>query len=561
MERRVASASSIPTAGAGALALILLELLICDETTAAQLAEQCQAAIADLSEDSRPASYDGLVDVARFCVEEVPEWTTEQRAALLVSQPPAFKRSDASATTSAHLAELEAQYKNMFPGLGFVAESVERTASDFSEELENVLRRAGHVAHGKGSDAWHAELERGLESLWDVAIDRSSRLGETGRGAGNDDGGAAELDGGADALANVVTEETGTGAVPTNEATPSSHGAPGEVTAAQAPSPGDDMDDAAPFLSLATLSALASASPTLHAFFHKDLVQSFCLEEVQKSSSGAAFAWHAAPVAPRPTLPSATPDAKGGGNTKSSGNGSGAASLASTLFAGASPLDAKTPASYSRDITSGTRGKVVGFLGGLLGEEGKTRMDALADQVALRLQTHSVRGPLPSFAHEPKTPVSPSKRWGSTLFRGATAAAETVGNVAGTAQDSTSERIGGRLVGALRNPASAFARSRAPEKQPETQDAEDAEGAMQDSTTTDARSRFGGNLATEGPEAAVASLRAANEALVQERTTFVIDEVNTSAADDGAEEEEEEAMSDVEERIVPLVAEGSPGTN
>ena len=39
----------------------------------------------------------------------------------------------------------------------------------------------------------------------------------------------------------------------------------------------------------------------------------------------------------------------------------------------------------------------------------------------------------------------------------------------------------------------------------------------------------GSDLARDGPEAAVASLRAANEALVKERDTFVIDEMPASA--------------------------------
>ncbi len=36
---------------------------------------------------------------------------------------------------------------------------------------------------------------------------------------------------------------------------------------------------------------------------------------------------------------------------------------------------------------------MVGFLGNLLGEEGKAKMNQLADQVGQRLQTHTVTGP------------------------------------------------------------------------------------------------------------------------------------------------------------------------
>ncbi len=46
----------------------------------ADLSSQSAAAIADLPEDSRPESYEGLLVVARFCVEDEPGWEATQRA-------------------------------------------------------------------------------------------------------------------------------------------------------------------------------------------------------------------------------------------------------------------------------------------------------------------------------------------------------------------------------------------------------------------------------------------------------------------------------------------------
>ncbi len=91
----------------------------------------------------------------------------------------------------------------------------------------------------------------------------------------------------------------------------------------------------------------------LESFFKSDLAESFYLESVERSQSGGAYAWHTAPSLPG--APRAVP-----GATKESSTGE---------------------ATYSRDVTTGTRGKVVGFLGNLLGEEGKAKMNQLADQV------------------------------------------------------------------------------------------------------------------------------------------------------------------------------------
>ncbi|KAI3627119.1 hypothetical protein CBS14141_001120 [Malassezia furfur] len=568
MHAGVVPASEIPTAEARSLARTLQVLLYLPYDVATTLGEQCKEAIADLPEDSQPLTYDGLVDVARFCVEEEPGWSEQQQTQLL-SGFPHVKRD-------ARLANLYAQFERQFPGLRYVAAT--RTSAQVTDELESILHRtaSSHV-HDAGSSAWISELERNMDALWEVSVDRATALEEGTLSLADvpQEPTAAEKDV-QDSTTVVPTASetpaqapvtaappTAEPAAPTKEipteqpsavpatsvpaaAAPAMPTDPASTTAdvsKPTPAPTDTQktasvpasaptdaaappadDETQPFLSFPSFRALALASPVLQKFFEHDLVHSIHLEPVQRSSTGGAFAWHAAPVAPR-----GTPKAVAGNTGKSS---NGTVSLASTLIHGnAAPLDADTPASYSRDVTTGTRGKVVGFLGGLLGEEGKTRMDALADQVALRLQTHTVKGPLPSFApHTPTEPEKPKSMWGNAFMRGASAAAGAVTGEAGVRPS-----LGGRLVGALR---------RQPSKtEHESGAAAPAEAEQKASQEDDA-------MADKGPEAAVESLRVANEALTQERDTFVIDEVQSADPQGDADEDEHDVMNDAEDMDV-----------
>lgn len=547
-------ASEIPTAEARSLARALQVLLYLPYEAATTLGEQCKEAIADLPEDSQPLTYDGLVDVARFCVEEEPGWSAQQQTQLLAGFP--HVRGDA------RLAGLYSQFERQFPGLRYIAASHNR--AQVTDELESILHRtASSSIHDMGSAPWTSELERNMDALWEVSVDRATALEEGTLDMSDAPSENTALEPAAQTAtiaaskspvhvaataasmespaAAKTTTHTTTKPNPTAPAKPADTsgvpGGPSVTTAAPtadapktAGTPVAELSDAAappaddetqPFLSLASFRALALASPVLQNFFEHDLVHSIHLEPVQRSSTGGAFAWHAAPIAPR-----GTPKAVAGNTGKSS---NGTVSLASTLIHGnAAPLDADTPASYSRDVTTGTRGKVVGFLGGLLGEEGKTRMDALADQVALRLQTHTVKGPLPSFA--PQTTAEPEKpkgMWGNAFMRGASAAAGAMTGEAGVRPS-----LGGRLVGALR---------RQPSKtEQESVSVEPAESEPKAAQDDDA-------LADKGPEAAVESLRVANEALSQERDTFVIDEVQTADPHGDADEDEHDVMNDAED--------------
>jgi len=558
----VISEDEIPVARAEAITILLKRLLECPDDVAQGLAESCHEAIADLPEDSRPTSYDGLVDVARFCVEEEPGWSTEEQAKLINGHPrigaplvPAAVSEESrkeqargggvDEATLRRLAELNAEYEKTFPGLRFVTFVAGRPRSVIADEMDIILNKLAGNERGSAtfdhtSEAWKGELERALEALWDIAVDRASRLEPTPPEQAERPG-AAEQATVAPAAQPAASEDTKAHATQTTGCTAGADtpaAASAEHRTAPDVPPADD--DSQPFLSLSSFRALAVSTPVLTRFFEHDLVNSFRLEPVRRSSSGAAFSWHAAPVPPRGVVPRAVPGTRGPEN-KASG---GPSSIADTLLHGnASSLDADTPASYSHDITTGTRGKVVGFLGGLLGEEGKTRMDALADQVALRLQTHSVSGPQPSFAPPPESPSTPRSalpKWGNALWRGAASAAGAVGSVAGT------DRFGGRVAGVRRRTEPASAQADAGGKPPAPAEAPVPEPAP--SETQAKRTRLlGSDLATEGPEAAVASLRAADAAIAQDRSTFVIDEVRPPDTARDADDEEGDMVDAIKE--------------
>lgn len=520
MAAQVVPAERIAQAPASELAAILQILLTCTEEAAERLGEQSFAAIAELPDDSRPTTYDSLVDVARFCVEEEPGWTRDQCAELVAS----FPRLDAVIPTDKRLSDWCAKYERAFPGLRFITTSEARDPAAAAEELQVAAQRlAEGVVHEPSSETWQTELDHLLETMWDVAVDRAGNLTAAPAASAPVDQ-ARVLDSAPTGMADrpvVAAAAPKSVAIPTTEALSEAPEAAASRGVPSATSASSDHTDDVPFLSLASFRALAMASPVLESFFDHDLVGSFRLEPVQRSTSGGAHSWHAAPVAPRGDPLALSSDAKPQASLSAS-------SIASTLLGRSTAvLDATTPASYSRDITPGTRGKVVGFLGGLLGEEGKTKMDALADQVGLRLQTHSVKGPLPSFAKPLEQAEAPKTGlWRNGVFRGASAAV----NAAAESKPS----LGGRLAGALRLSAPAR-QSTASEQVPLSNSADDK------GTTTELQSNASQDvvpdsaLATMGPEAAVESLRAANEALVQERDTFVIDEVQQSAHDTTAD--------------------------
>ncbi|SPO27574.1 uncharacterized protein UTRI_04394_B [Ustilago trichophora] len=532
--------AQIPNAAPEQLSPILLRLLECPQELLSDLASQSAAAIADLPEDARPESYEGLLDVARFCVEDEPGWEVERRAKFIGGHPrigaplnaPVSELSEESRkeqmkggqvdpATLEKLARLNAIYEAKYPGLRFVTYVAGRSRAAVAEELASLLgEKTAALKDAKDlpkddvrtqdTEEWQSELERASDALWEIAVDRAGKLKAEAESKTGDD-------------SNQDGEDSKTGAEPSK---PSATQVPvsTELTAAvvkDGKASQDTIGQDVPFLSLASFRMLVLSSPVLESFFKSDLTESFYLEPVERSQSGGAYAWHTAP-----SLPGA-PRAVPGASKESSW--------------------ATSEATYSRDVTTGARGKVVGFLGNLLGEEGKAKMNQLADQVGQRLQTHTVTGPRPSFGRN------------STLDGGKMDTQELREKEAEERRKAAEERkstLGNRLFNALRAPA----------RTPSTQDLKAAAGSANAATATppsgsqaEERGRTlekqpsfsssgtskadkrmslrGSDLSTAGPKAAAEALRAAQEALLQERPAFVIDEVgeDEGEGDDGVE--------------------------
>ncbi|SNX86092.1 uncharacterized protein MEPE_04801 [Melanopsichium pennsylvanicum] len=539
----------IPKATPEQLSPILLRLLECPKELLPDLASQSAAAIADLPEDARPESYEGLLDVARFCVEDDPGWKVERRANFIGGHPrigaplnaPTSELSEESRkeqmkggqvdpATLEKLARLNAIYEAKYPGLRFVTYVAGRSRAAVADELASLLgeetaalKDAKHLpkseVRAEGTQEWQSELERASDALWEIAVDRAGKLKSEAHT--KEDAKASIKEDGEESKLSVVELFTAAAAVDSAAVAKD-----GETTSQQEPV-GQDV----PFLSLASFRMLVLSSPVLESFFKSDLTESFYLEPVERSQSGGAYAWHTAP-----SLPGA-PRAVPGASKDSSW--------------------ATSEATYSRDVTTGARGKVVGFLGNLLGEEGKAKMNQLADQVGQKLQTHTVTGPRPSFGRN------------STLDGGRMDTQELREKEAEERRKAAEERkstLGNRLFNALRSPA----------KTPSTQDLK-AVAAPQTTTSSNARtgsqaergrtlekqppfssgtsskedkrmSLRGSDLSTAGPKAAAEALRAAQEALLQERPAFVIDEVGEEEGEgEGDGDDNVEGVAEVED--------------
>ncbi|GAC93702.1 thermoresistant gluconokinase [Pseudozyma hubeiensis SY62] len=554
MSATIIAPGEIPNATPEQLSPILLRLLECPKELLSDLSSQSAAAIADLPQDSRPESYEGLLDVARFCVEDEPGWEAERRAKFIGGHPrigaplnaPTSELSEESrkeqmkggqvdpATLESKyacelplkllkdiqisiadsllvpmhpgLARLNAIYEAKYPGLRFVTYVAGRSRAAVADEIASLLGEkvaalkdakdlAKDEVRAQGTDEWQSELDRASDALWEIAVDRAGKL-------------TAEAESKSDSKTVSSTKEDGED--PTKDAA--------AVASQQDKTIGQDV----PFLSLASFRMLVLSSPVLESFFKSDLTESFYLEPVERSQSGGAYAWHTAP-----SLPGA-PRAVPGASKESSW--------------------ATSEATYSRDVTTGARGKVVGFLGNLLGEEGKAKMNQLADQVGQRLQTHTVTGPRPSFGRN------------STLDGGKMDTQELREKEAEERRKAAEDRkstLGNRLFNALRAPArtpstqdlkaaasaDSSSISGSAEERGRTQEKQSSSGT----TTAKADKRIslrGSDLSTAGPKAAAEALRAAQEALLQERPAFVIDEVGE---DEGEGDEGAENAADVEE--------------
>lgn len=80
--------NALPQAtSADAISPILLRLLECPVSLLPTLSSQVLTSLQELPDEDRPTSYEGLLDVARFCVEEEPGWSETERAKFIGGHP------------------------------------------------------------------------------------------------------------------------------------------------------------------------------------------------------------------------------------------------------------------------------------------------------------------------------------------------------------------------------------------------------------------------------------------------------------------------------------------
>ncbi|CAO1633009.1 unnamed protein product [Sympodiomycopsis kandeliae] len=342
-------ADQIPTIDSpDSISPILLRLLECPVSLLPTLSSQVLTSLQDLPDEDRPTSYEGLLDVARFCVEEDPGWKEVERAQFIGGHPRIGRQKGAISKDSQKeqgaessepeeifqkLEKLNYLYERRYPTLRFVTYVAGRSRKLVADELEQLL---GHNTIGLppsdaafnldspqssgswqgfpktevksvGSPEWSTELHRGEDALWEIAGDRAGKL-------------TAEV-----SEKGSVTIQFPSEAQSTAETEP-------------AEQPVSEFD--IPFLSQATFRALVLASPVLHTFFEQELPNSFFLSPVEKHTST------------KDAFLSALNDAGQGG----------------------------------RGVT---RERVKGLLGGLLGD--------VADAVGNRFQQQTISGPKPSF--------------------------------------------------------------------------------------------------------------------------------------------------------------------
>ncbi|KAE8250297.1 hypothetical protein A4X13_0g4833 [Tilletia indica] len=540
-----------------ALAPLLSHLLECPAEQLPTLTKQSIAAINELPAESRPRSYEGLLDVARFIVEDEPGWSTAERARFVAGHPrigaplqtatisdtskaEQLSGGETTPETLARLEKLNKLYELRYPTLRFVTFVAGRSRAAVADEIAALL--GSSITENASIDAdksdtfpqdevrpieseeWQDELVRAEDALWKIAADRASKLPKQSPTSSPDP--AAPL--------------------PTSTSAASVSEEPKKPKA-------DPADE--PFLSLASFRMLVLSSPVLESFFERDLSTSFILEPPERSASGGAYAWHAAPT------PAGAPRAVPGDRKTSIGSVSGSSG-------------GVVEASYSRDITTGTKGRVVGFLGGLLGEEGKAKMTQLADTVAQRLQTHTVTGPKPSFGRtgggitldgrrmdmgemeedERKRKEERAREMAAERKRG------LAGRLAGALQGARAAANAATASAGLTSSAQPSASMAPSEPDRGRPGAPPASGPVQTNATPESpeagrtskqakrQSLRGTDLSYSGPDGAAATLRQATAALLDDRSHFVIDEPGLAGEGEAEVDlEEDEFGVDVDE--------------
>lgn len=349
------------------------------------------------------------------------------------------------------------------------------------------------------STEYEIEVERSLETFWNIAGERASKV----------------------TSGELKFDEP---ELPSTNQEPS-------TTTKTAPV-GQDV----PFLSLATFRMLVLSSPVLETFFERDLASSFMLTEAERSETGGAFAWHTAQGAPR-----LVPGSKEALNSKTS------SSDLSKDFSSGGGHPTSGNYAYSKDVTPGARGKALGFLGGLLGEEGKMKMNQLVDNVGQRLQTHTVVGPKPSFGNN-KTTLDGNRIDTDEIKMKEEADAQKNGGISGLTRWGLGARLADAVRGQTSSQPSTTTINPSTLPTPRGRPAERV-SALQSKAQEDRQAKRnslrGLDLSSSGPAGAAESLRAA-AAAIQERTHFVID----GPGNDGDGDEVEDGEVDGENEVL-----------
>lgn len=343
---KVPPPATLPVARKAYLSPLLARLLeLHSKEHLSSLAEQCQEAVATLPDTDRPTTYEGLLDVARFCIDDEPGWPSSSKAVLLAGHPrigakvpmagagqgmsKSSQTEQQAATVDVEsdqaLAQLNLIYERRFPGLRYVTFVAGRPRSAIAQELKTFLgepslddapdslvvdtpsaeavrwadARAKPV-HAPDEETWTVELGRGLDALFEIAMNRASK----------------------------ITEDD--------------YESPSRVT------PFIDENEVfdEPFLTLERFKELVQKHPLLHTFFEADLPSSFYLVPPPPSQE-----------TPREAL----------------------ATLAAVAVTGGGGGDA-------------TRRRVRGLLGGLWGE--------MSDRVGKVAGRETRTGPRPAFGRE-----------------------------------------------------------------------------------------------------------------------------------------------------------------
>ncbi|UZJ56749.1 hypothetical protein CBS101457_006069 [Exobasidium rhododendri] len=264
----------LPTATVSTLSPLLLRLLELHSPAHLQrLSEECNEAVISLPEEDRPSSYEGLLDVARYCIDEAPGWEDSDKEVLIGGHPRIGAKGKISESSKAEqqanvvdeendkkLARLNFVYETRYPALRFVTYAAGRPRGVIATELEELLGKkysslqppmpidpespsSGAMkwaqdsveTFSKASQEWQRELTRGLDALFEIAMDRASKITP-------------------DDYVKLPSSSKS------------------ESTTANVDQPFDT-----PFLSLDRFQSLVKSSPLLSTFFELDLPSSFYL--------------------------------------------------------------------------------------------------------------------------------------------------------------------------------------------------------------------------------------------------------------------------------------------